>query len=108
MAYSTKSIASRIEWCRRQKPQACTQLELAGWQAEEEGLRTRSSTEITRPSISRVRSLCSSGMRWVSRTDTRCFALPRRTIISQPPPIGHRSDPGSIQESHGGRAACLP
>ncbi len=39
MAYPTKSIASRIEWCRRQRTQACAQLELAGWQAEEEGLR---------------------------------------------------------------------
>jgi hypothetical protein len=39
MAYQTKSIASRIEWCRRQSTQTCAQLELAGWQAEEEGLR---------------------------------------------------------------------
>lgn len=39
MAYATKSIASRIEWCRRQRTQACAQLELAGWQAEEDGLR---------------------------------------------------------------------
>ena len=34
-----KSIASRIEWCRRQSTQACAPRELAGWQAEEEGLR---------------------------------------------------------------------
>jgi hypothetical protein len=39
MEYQTKSIASRIEWCRRQKIQAREQLELEGWQAEEEGLR---------------------------------------------------------------------
>ena len=39
MAYATKSIASRIEWCRRQRTRACAPLELAGWQAEEEGLR---------------------------------------------------------------------
>ena len=39
MAYPTKSIASRIEWCRRQRTQAHAQLELEGWQAEEEGLR---------------------------------------------------------------------
>jgi hypothetical protein len=39
MAYATKSIASRIEWCRRQRTQARAQLELEGWQAEEEGLR---------------------------------------------------------------------
>jgi hypothetical protein len=38
MEYKTKSIASRIEWCRRQKTQARTQLEREGWQAEEEGL----------------------------------------------------------------------
>jgi len=38
MEYKTKSIASRIEWCRRQKTQAHTQLEREGWQAEEEGL----------------------------------------------------------------------
>jgi hypothetical protein len=39
MDYATKSIASRIEWCRRQSPQARTPLEREGWQAEEEGLR---------------------------------------------------------------------
>ena len=38
MAYTTTSIASRIEWCRRQRTQACAQLELEGWQAEEDGL----------------------------------------------------------------------
>ena len=38
MAYATKSIASRIEWCRRQSTQTCTPLEAAGWQAEEDGL----------------------------------------------------------------------
>lgn len=38
MAYATKSIASRIDWCRRQKIQACALRELEGWQAEEEGL----------------------------------------------------------------------
>jgi hypothetical protein len=38
MAYATKSIASRIEWCQRQKTQAHTLLEREGWQAEEEGL----------------------------------------------------------------------
>ena len=39
MAYATKSIASRIEWCQRQSTQACAPSELAEWQAEEEGLR---------------------------------------------------------------------
>ncbi len=39
MAYATNSLASRIEWCRRQRTQAHAQLELEGWQAEEEGLR---------------------------------------------------------------------
>ena len=39
MAYATNSITSRIEWCRRQRTQARAQLELEGWQAEEEGLR---------------------------------------------------------------------
>jgi hypothetical protein len=39
MAYPTKSIASRIEWCRRQRTQAVAPRELAGWQAEEDGLR---------------------------------------------------------------------
>jgi hypothetical protein len=38
MENKTKSIASRIEWCRRQKTQAHTLLEREGWQAEEEGL----------------------------------------------------------------------
>ena len=40
MEYQTISIsiASRIEWCRRQKTQARTQLEREGWQAEVEGL----------------------------------------------------------------------
>ena len=36
---STKSLASRIEWSRRQSTQARAPLERAGWQAEEEGLR---------------------------------------------------------------------
>jgi hypothetical protein len=35
----TTSIASRIEWCRGLKTQACTPLEREGWHAEEEGLR---------------------------------------------------------------------
>jgi hypothetical protein len=39
MAYPTESIASRIEWCQRQSTRARAQLELEGWQAEEEGLR---------------------------------------------------------------------
>jgi hypothetical protein len=39
MEYQTKSIASRIEWCRRQETQARTPLEREGWYAEEEGLR---------------------------------------------------------------------
>jgi hypothetical protein len=39
MAYPTKSIASRIEWCRQQSTQARTPREREGWQAEEEGLR---------------------------------------------------------------------
>lgn len=38
MAYTTKYIASRIEWCRRQSMQACSSLESAGWRAEAEGL----------------------------------------------------------------------
>jgi hypothetical protein len=38
MAYANKSIASRIDWCRRQKIQACAPHEREGWQAEEEGL----------------------------------------------------------------------
>jgi hypothetical protein len=38
MAYATKSIAERIEWCRRQSTQTCAPLERAGWQAEEAGL----------------------------------------------------------------------
>jgi hypothetical protein len=38
MAYATTSIASRIEWCRRQKTQAHTPRERDGWQAEVEGL----------------------------------------------------------------------
>ena len=39
MEYKTKSIASRIEWCLRQKTQARAPFEVEGWQAEEEGLR---------------------------------------------------------------------
>ena len=38
MAYANKSIASRIEWCRRQSTQTCAPLEIAGWRAEAEGL----------------------------------------------------------------------
>jgi hypothetical protein len=32
------SIASRIEWCRRQSMHACSPREVAGWEAEEDGL----------------------------------------------------------------------
>jgi hypothetical protein len=39
MAYANTSLASRIEWCRRRKTPACSQLELEGWEAEEAGLR---------------------------------------------------------------------
>jgi len=39
VAYKIRSIASRIEWCRRHKTPACSQLEFEGWQAEEAGLR---------------------------------------------------------------------
>ena len=35
----TKSIASRIEWCRQQRTQARAPRKREGWQAEEEGLR---------------------------------------------------------------------
>ena len=38
-ASASISIASRIEWCRRQSTQARTQLEREGWHAEVEGLR---------------------------------------------------------------------
>jgi len=38
MAYTNKSIASRIEWCLRQSTQTCAPLEIAGWCAEAEGL----------------------------------------------------------------------
>ncbi len=38
MAYANQSIASRIEWCRRQSTQACAPLEIAGWRAEAAGL----------------------------------------------------------------------
>lgn len=38
MVYATKSIASRIDWCRRQSTQTCAPLERAGWHAEKEGL----------------------------------------------------------------------
>lgn len=38
MAYANQSIASRIEWCRRQSTQACAPIEIAGWRAEAEGL----------------------------------------------------------------------
>jgi hypothetical protein len=39
MEYKTKSIASRIEWCRQQSTQARAPREREGWHAEEEGLR---------------------------------------------------------------------
>jgi len=42
MAWTTTSIstslASRIEWCRRQSKLACSPREVAGWEAEEDGL----------------------------------------------------------------------
>jgi len=38
MAYVTRSLTSRIEWCRRQSTQTQAPLEIAGWRAEAEGL----------------------------------------------------------------------
>ena len=38
MAYATKYITARIEWCRRQSTQVCAPLESADWRAEAEGL----------------------------------------------------------------------
>ena len=38
MAYVTKFISARIEWCRRQSTQSCAPLEIAEWRAEAEGL----------------------------------------------------------------------
>ena len=39
MTYLTKSIASRIDWCRQQRMQARAPRECEGWDAEEAGLR---------------------------------------------------------------------
>ncbi len=38
MAYVTRSLTARIDWCRRQSTQACAPLEIAEWRAEAEGL----------------------------------------------------------------------
>jgi hypothetical protein len=38
MEDSNTSVVARIEWCRRQRIQACTDPELEGWRAEEAGL----------------------------------------------------------------------
>jgi hypothetical protein len=38
MECSSASVVARIEWCQRQRMQACTEPELEGWRAEEEGL----------------------------------------------------------------------
>ena len=107
MEYKTNSIASRIEWCRRQKTQARTQLEREGWQAEVEGSATRSSIE----EFTRTRH-CPPGVfkRYVIGFQdgqalirvTRCTGC-----MPHPQPIGHMFDPGSLWESHGDRAAML-
>lgn len=39
MAYVTNAIIARIHWCRSQRLEARTALELQEWRAEEEGLR---------------------------------------------------------------------
>ncbi len=39
MLYARSFILIRINWCRRQRMQACTEPEKDGWRAEEEGLR---------------------------------------------------------------------
>lgn len=38
MAYAPNPVMFRIEWCRRQRAKACTETEVEGWHAEEEGL----------------------------------------------------------------------
>ena len=37
-AHSSASIEARMKWCRTRRTPACTQVELEGWRAEEEGL----------------------------------------------------------------------
>jgi hypothetical protein len=39
MDYTTNPVTFRIVWCRRQRTKARTDLEVAAWRAEEEGLR---------------------------------------------------------------------
>lgn len=39
MKHSTDPVNVRIAWCRRQSALACTEPELDGWRAEEDGLR---------------------------------------------------------------------
>ncbi|MDH5740457.1 MAG: hypothetical protein OEY77_09040 [Nitrospira sp.] len=39
MDATTHAVTSRIVWCRRQRANACSQIELESWRAEEEGLR---------------------------------------------------------------------
>ncbi len=39
MDRTTNPVNVRIEWCRRQVAQACTEPEVDGWRAEENGLR---------------------------------------------------------------------
>jgi hypothetical protein len=86
MAYAIQSIASRIEWCRRQSTQACAPIEIAGWRAEAEGLQDALLDRDHTTQISRVRPECSSDMRRDSRTGARCFGLPRCSSNSYPPP----------------------
>jgi hypothetical protein len=39
MSHAPNFILSRIHWCRRLRTQVCTQPEMDGWRAEEQGLR---------------------------------------------------------------------
>lgn len=39
MEHTTNRVKFRIDWCRDQSAQACTEREADGWRAEEDGLR---------------------------------------------------------------------
>ena len=76
MQYQTKSIASRIEWCRQLSTEARTPLEREGWQAEEEGaprraFQSRSHKPVSAESALCVWEVCVGSPGW-GRFDSRC------------------------------------
>jgi hypothetical protein len=107
MEYKTNSIASRIQWCQRQKTQARTQLEREGWQSELEGLCDALLNRRVHTTQYQDR-LPGVFKRYVVGFEDGQTLIHAGAVAQQfaTPPIGHMFDTGSIQETEWGRSGA--